>query len=93
MCGIAGIVGRCFAFENHPIKKMASHLIHRGPDATGYYIQDDIALGHTRLSVIDLSENANQPFLTQDQRYTIVYNGEIYNYRALRYRGCIGSLP
>jgi len=84
MCGIAGIVGRGFEFENHPINKMASQLIHRGPDATGYYIQDDIALGHTRLSVIDLSENANQPFLTQDQRYTIVYNGEIYNYRELR---------
>ncbi len=84
MCGIAGVVGGDFDNNHHAIRAMTESLIHRGPDASGYYIHDDVALGHTRLAVIDLSENANQPFSSSDGRYTLVYNGEIYNFRQIR---------
>ena len=59
---------------------------HRGPDARDFFFNDTatVALGHTRLSIIDLSSAANQPMMSQDLRYVIVFNGEIYNYRSLR---------
>ena len=65
---------------------MTSSLRHRGPDAEDVYLHEGqrIALGHTRLSVIDLSVAANQPLYSDDDRFVIVFNGEIYNYRTLR---------
>jgi asparagine synthase (glutamine-hydrolysing) len=61
---------------------------HRGPDATAFYLHHfgdaTIYFGHNRLKIIDFSDAANQPFFSQDQRYVLVYNGEIYNYQALR---------
>ncbi|MDC1325663.1 asparagine synthase (glutamine-hydrolyzing) [Ulvibacter sp.] len=82
MCGIAGIIGPNATPEI--VSRMLYAQRHRGPDAIGEYCDTDIALGHNRLSIIDLSENANQPFYSQDENYILVYNGEIYNYLELR---------
>jgi asparagine synthase (glutamine-hydrolysing) len=57
---------------------------HRGPDARGTYFSKEVCLGHNRLSIIDLSEQANQPFYSSDKRYILVFNGEIYNYLELK---------
>jgi asparagine synthase (glutamine-hydrolysing) len=82
MCGIAGIIGSNANPE--VLRQMLTAQQHRGPDATGTFYETDIALGHNRLSIIDLSEDANQPFYSQDENYVLVYNGEIYNYLELR---------
>ncbi len=83
MCGIAGILK--LDSDKHSqkllIKKMISTLTHRGPDGWGIYLSQGIALGHTRLSIIDLS-GGNQPMVSD--RYVVVFNGEIYNYIELR---------
>jgi asparagine synthase (glutamine-hydrolysing) len=82
MCGIAGIIG---AFEMQQLDAMLLSQHHRGPDATGKYNDGDFAaLGHNRLAIIDLSVEANQPFLDPSGRYILVYNGEIYNYIELK---------
>ncbi len=85
MCGIAGIIGlKDKEVANQKISLMTESLKHRGPDATGVFVDDEIALGHLRLSIIDLSESANQPFFDATNRYSIVYNGEIYNFRDVK---------
>lgn len=85
MCGIAGIVGLSdLENANHKILLMTESLKHRGPDATGVFVDDGIAVGHLRLSIIDLSEAANQPFFDLSNRFAITYNGEIYNYREVK---------
>lgn len=82
MCGIAGIIG---AFETHQLDAMLLSQHHRGPDATGKYIDRNFAaLGHNRLAIIDLSPESNQPFLDPSGRYILVFNGEIYNYIELK---------
>lgn len=85
MCGIAGIVAHSLINESH-ISAMTSVLSHRGPDARGVFMNATarVALGHTRLSILDLSVKANQPMRSPDGRYFIVYNGEVYNYKKLR---------
>ena len=86
MCGIAGM----YAYRSdRPIDDavlatMVRRLRHRGPDDQGTYRSARIGLGHTRLSIIDLSPLGHQPFSDESGRYTLVYNGEIYNFRALR---------
>lgn len=82
MCGIAGIVGKNASEEM--MDQMLLSQKHRGPDFTGKYIDKEIVLGHNRLKIIDLSENANQPFYSEDKRYVLVFNGEIYNYIELK---------
>lgn len=81
MCGIAGIIG-----EGHKdvLHQMLHAQRHRGPDNTSIWIGENIALGHNRLSIIDLSEAANQPMQSGTGRYHIVFNGEIYNYKELQ---------
>ncbi len=83
MCGIAGIYGPDLNKENRKtlIRKMTSTLQHRGPDGWGYYVSPDIALGQTRLSIVDLS-TGDQPLTSGD--HIIIYNGEVYNYLELR---------
>lgn len=68
------------------VQAMRDTLRHRGPDAEGSYVNEDatIALGHTRLSIIDLHETANQPFISGNGRYVIVFNGEIYNFKLIK---------
>lgn len=84
MCGISGIYNFSSTASKANICEMIKNSRHRGPDGEGYFIHNNIALGHTRLSIIDLSNNANQPFVSLDQNYIIVFNGEIYNYLELR---------
>ncbi|MDI1235354.1 MAG: asparagine synthase (glutamine-hydrolyzing) [bacterium] len=80
MCGIAGILGLTTDKSEPLINNMIQAIKHRGPDADGLYIDEQVALGHKRLSIIDLSNGANQPFYDQSNNYVIVFNGEIYNY-------------
>lgn len=85
MCGIVGIYnykGENIEGENFLI--MRDSMIHRGPDSAGLYIEDNIALGFRRLSIIDLSENGNQPMFNEDNSIALLFNGEIYNYKELR---------
>lgn len=81
MCGICGIVRK--GDNKDIIKKMNDRIMHRGPDGEGYYIDGDIAFGHRRLSIIDLS-TGDQPIYNEDNSVVTVYNGEIYNYLELR---------
>jgi asparagine synthase (glutamine-hydrolysing) len=86
MCGIAGIVSLNKSLVNEQsLKKMADSIAHRGPDGEGFFISPNGTIGfaHRRLSIIDLSASAAQP-MHYMQRYTIVYNGEIYNYKELK---------
>jgi len=81
MCGIAGFTG---SWAPSLASAMADAISHRGPDGSGLWSEDGVALGHRRLSIIDLSDAAAQPMHTPDGRYALTYNGEIYNYRDLR---------
>ena len=82
MCGIAGIIG--VGAKKASIDAMLAAQAHRGPDAQKTHVDEGVALGHNRLSIIDLSSAADQPFYSQDGRYTLVFNGEIYNYLELK---------
>ncbi|HKC68434.1 MAG TPA: asparagine synthase (glutamine-hydrolyzing) [Bacteroidia bacterium] len=86
MCGIAAIIGFTDKGKERfsRIAQCANLLKHRGPDNQKYIIEPNFAMAHARLSIIDLSEASNQPFTTHDGRFTIVYNGEIFNYKALK---------
>jgi len=86
MCGITGIFPFNTAGRLHTINlaKSTHSMTHRGPDAFGTYIKENIGLGHRRLSIIDLSDEANQPMKDESGRYILVFNGEIYNYKELR---------
>jgi asparagine synthase (glutamine-hydrolysing) len=83
MCGIAGFLSP--NYNQDDLCRLTRSISHRGPDAEGFYFKatDGIGLGHRRLSIIDLSEAANQPFYSSDRRYVMVFNGEIYNFRDL----------
>ena len=82
MCGIAGYIS-----EKKPTKKiikaMTDRIAHRGPDGEGFYLDDNIALGHRRLAIIDLT-TGDQPIYNEEKDVVVVLNGEIYNYQELR---------
>ncbi len=85
MCGIAGLITRPDTIADQTlIGLMTRQLSHRGPDADGGWAEENVALGHRRLSIIDLTDGANQPLSSADGRYVITFNGEIYNYQAIR---------
>lgn len=85
MCGITGILSfRKPLPGTGSIQCMTQTMAHRGPDACGYYSNQNISFGHTRLCIIDLSTAANQPFISKSGRYHLVFNGEIYNFRELK---------
>lgn len=81
MCGIAGFCNK--SLSRNDLEQMTTILDHRGPDAIGYFHDENtgIGLGHRRLSIIDLSAAANQPFYSHNGRYVMIYNGEVYNFR------------
>lgn len=83
MCGIAGLINKGNLNLEENIKRMTQIISHRGPDAEDFFINDKLAFGHRRLSIIDLSDQGKQP-MTYQNRYTIIYNGEIYNFKELK---------
>jgi asparagine synthase (glutamine-hydrolysing) len=86
MCGIAGIVSKSNRVQIQELKAMTDIIYHRGPDGDGHWINEigNVGFGHRRLSIIDLSNHASQPMHFGNGRYTITFNGEIYNYLELR---------
>ena len=85
MCGITGYID----FSGKPtspevIKSMTDAIMHRGPDGEGFWLDRNVALGHRRLSIIDPSPAGKQPFQCNKQRFVLVYNGEVYNYKDLK---------
>ena len=86
MCGIAGVVAREDGRAEEVVRHMTGCLRHRGPDGQGLFIDDraGLALGHQRLAILDLSDAGRQPMVSRDQRWAIVFNGEIFNYLELR---------
>lgn len=85
MCGIAGYIdlsGAPATLAN--IQRMTDALSHRGPDGEGHWLDKQLAFGHRRLAIIDLTAAGNQPVLSQDGRYALIYNGEVYNFRELK---------
>ncbi|KMQ66271.1 asparagine synthase [Chryseobacterium angstadtii] len=84
MCGIAGIISSNARNYRNEIQKMTDSLIHRGPDSSHFEFYDNAALGHRRLSIIDLSENGKQPMFSNTGNECIVLNGEIYGYQDIK---------
>lgn len=89
MCGITGLLDRRLGLSQGELEavacRMTDALIHRGPDGGGLWVdrESGMALGHRRLSIVDLSDGGHQPMVDPTGRYVLTYNGEIYNYRAL----------
>jgi len=83
MCGIVGFIN-LLGDKDALLRDSMHRIVHRGPDASGVYADDEILLGHLRLSIIDLSRAANQPMHSQCGRYVIVYNGEVYNFKEIQ---------
>ena len=83
MCGINGILHLQSQkkVDERVLTKMRDSLEHRGPDDKGLFIENNIGFGHRRLSILDISLAGHQPFLSEDGRYVLVYNGEIYNFK------------
>ncbi|MBA45865.1 MAG: asparagine synthase (glutamine-hydrolyzing) [Euryarchaeota archaeon] len=85
MCGIAGILNLDGSYVEYKIlKKMTDIISHRGPDGEGHWIEKYVGLGHRRLSIIDPTLAGRQPMQTNDRRFVISYNGEVYNYLKIR---------
>ncbi len=83
MCGIIGIY-HTNRDNNRQLLKLIESIKHRGPDHTGIWYNKNISLGSTRLKVVDLDEKSNQPFISRNKRYIMVFNGEIYNHQTLK---------
>ena len=84
MCGIAGFVSDAPVEEKTAVlKRMTDIIAHRGPDQEGHFVNEQVALGFRRLSIIDL-QGGDQPIFNEDSSMAITFNGEIYNYRMLR---------
>ena len=86
MCGFCGVVSadKGFHMPQAAISLMRETLTHRGPDDAGCYVEPGVALGSRRLAILDLSDRGHMPMRSANGRYWLAYNGEVYNYRALR---------
>jgi asparagine synthase (glutamine-hydrolysing) len=78
MCGIAGCISKK-NINRDKFERMTDVIVHRGPNDRGTYYEGDVALGHRRLSIIDITSDGHQPFIYIED-YILVFNGEIYNY-------------
>ena len=83
MCGIAGFYSLKNSFSKNDVQVMTDSIRHRGPDSEGQFFDGICGVGHRRLSIIDLSERASQPMFSANDRYVIVYNGEVYNFQEI----------
>ncbi|MFA6939904.1 MAG: asparagine synthetase B, partial [Clostridiaceae bacterium] len=83
MCGVAGLISGNKIKYSRILHDMVESIKYRGPDDTGYYMDDYIGLGHTRLSIID-PQNGKQPTTNEDESVVVIFNGEIFNYQTLR---------
>ena len=83
MCGIIGIY-EANKDNSRQLLDLIQNIKHRGPDHTGIWYNENISLGNTRLKVVDLDEKSNQPFISRNKRYIMVFNGEIYNHNLLK---------
>lgn len=83
MCGIAGFVDFTQNSSQSDLEIITDCIAHRGPNAAGYFYNGTIGLGHRRLSILDLSAAANQPMYAADDRYVIIFNGEVYNFQEI----------
>jgi asparagine synthase (glutamine-hydrolysing) len=83
MCGITGYFSPSGKFNKTHLDIANASITHRGPDAGGLYTEDAIGLGHRRLSILDLSNAANQPMVSGNNRFVMVYNGEVYNFKEI----------
>jgi asparagine synthase (glutamine-hydrolysing) len=81
MCGIAGYIGNC---NENILNSMIQNIKYRGPNGQHFYVKDDVGFAHARLSILDLSEQGNQPMFNKNGNLMITFNGEIYNYLELR---------
>src|SRR5690554_1169998 len=92
MCGIVGFYSYKSTVDKARLEAACLVMQHRGPNASNVYFDNDVGLGHRRLSIIDLSEAANQPMSDVTGQVVLVYNGELYNHKELRQqlmdRGC-----
>ena len=87
MCGLAGVISKnTFKEEKFKkiVKSMTKELHHRGPDSEGIYSSNKFCAGFRRLSILDVSSNADQPFTDKENNYILVFNGEIYNFLELK---------
>ncbi|GEO03210.1 asparagine synthetase B [Adhaeribacter aerolatus] len=83
MCGIAGFVDFTQSSSQNDLEIITDCIAHRGPNAAGYFFDGTIGLGHRRLSILDLSAAANQPMYAANERYVIIFNGEVYNFQEI----------
>lgn len=83
MCGIYGQISSS-KIDRNQFKSNLLKMNHRGPDDSGIFVEDNIGLGHTRLSIIDLSDCGHQPMIDISEKYVIIYNGEIYNFNDIK---------
>ena len=86
MCGIAGVINlNNEEVHQEDLKRMTDVIAHRGPDGKGHWMENNIGIGHRRLAIIDPSPAGHQPMISGDHRYVLSYNGEIYNYKEIRF--------
>ena len=83
MCGITGFINIKNSDPKTTLQRITDSLTHRGPDSGGIYLEGNIGLGQRRLSILDLSANAKQPYHSSCGRYVMVYNGEVYNFKEI----------
>ena len=85
MCGIAGIINLDGSeIDPKVLDRLTDAIAHRGPDGRGTYVRGNVGLGHRRLKIIDLTDAAAQPMISEDGSLALVFNGEIYNFQELR---------